>query len=124
MEEEKRTDFGYIKIHRNAIASCAALAAEEIGGVKVVPRTVFYKVLNWITKGRWPSHKAGVRVEFGNRNEVGITISIFIEYGLNIPEIASSVQENVKKTVERTTGLYLSDVDVKVKGIIFNSRQG
>ena len=118
MEEEKRTDFGAVKIHKNAIASCACLAAQEVGGVRPVPRTIFLKAIGWIARGKIDPQS--VKVEFGSHNDIKITISIAIEYGLNFPDVAAAVQENVKKTVEKTTGLYLTDVDVKVKGICVN----
>ncbi|MFH1848429.1 MAG: Asp23/Gls24 family envelope stress response protein [Candidatus Omnitrophota bacterium] len=115
VQEEKRTDFGTVKIHQSAVASCAMLAAKEVGGVLPVPRTILLKVVSWLTKGRFCQES--VKVEFGEHNEIKITISIAVQYGLNIPEVASAVQESIKKTVEKTTGLYLTDVDVKVKGV-------
>ena len=115
MQEDKRTDFGAVKIHNSAIASCAMIAAQEVAGAKPIPRNLLLKALNWISRGKIAPQS--VKVEFGSHNDIKITISIAIEYGLNFPDTATAVQENIKKIVEKTTGLYLTDVDVKVRGI-------
>jgi uncharacterized alkaline shock family protein YloU len=44
-------------------------------------------------------------------------VSIIVDYGVDIPRIADEVQENVKRSVEKMTGLVLSEVDVIVEGV-------
>lgn len=114
-QEEKRTDYGLIKIHKNVIAEIASMAAKEVVGVNRISTDLFTKLLNLLTKGkiiRYP-----VKIEFRENNEVAICISIVVNYGVNIPEVAGSVQENIKKAVEKMTGLYPTDIHIKVKGV-------
>ena len=44
-------------------------------------------------------------------------VTVAVEYGINIPEVISLVQENVKKTVEAMTGLNVEAVNVNVQNI-------
>jgi len=44
-------------------------------------------------------------------------VYITVEYGLDVTRIADDVQENVKRIVEKMTGLVLSGVDVVVEGV-------
>ena len=46
-----------------------------------------------------------------------IELTVAVEYGINIPEVISLVQENVKKTVEAMTGLNVEAVNVNVQNI-------
>ena len=50
-------------------------------------------------------------------SEVKLTVSIIVEYGIDIPRAADEVQENVKRAVEKMTGLVLAEVDVVVEGV-------
>ncbi|MFH0764242.1 MAG: Asp23/Gls24 family envelope stress response protein [Candidatus Omnitrophota bacterium] len=50
-------------------------------------------------------------------SEVKLTVSIIVEYGIDIPRVADEVQENVKRAVEKMTGLVLAEVDVVVEGV-------
>ena len=52
-------------------------------------------------------------------NKVKVDISIVVEYGSPVPDVAHSIQENVKKTVETMSGLEVSHVDVHIQGVSF-----
>ena len=46
-----------------------------------------------------------------------IELNVAVEYGMRIPEVVASVQENVKRTVEAMTGLKVDKVNVNVQNI-------
>ena len=50
---------------------------------------------------------------------IKVDISIVVEYGSPVPDVAHSIQENVKKAVETMSGLDVHTVDVHVTGISF-----
>jgi len=50
-------------------------------------------------------------------NEIKISVYIVVTYGVNIPYVAGQVQENVRRNVEKMTGLTLSEVDVSIQGV-------
>lgn len=112
---DRATDLGVVRINNNAIMAIASIAAMEIRGV--------YKIGGGIRKAlcdilKKPGTK-GVRIEMKD-NEVKLTVSIIVEYGVDIPRIADEVQENVKRAVEKMAGLALSEVDVIVEGVHSN----
>lgn len=114
-QEEKRTDYGLIKIHKNVIAEIAAMAIKEVEGVSRISADLFTRALNSLTKGKIVRYP--VKIVFKENNEVEICISIIVNYGVSIPDVAAKVQENIKKTVEKMTGLYAADIHIKVKGV-------
>lgn len=111
--DESRTDLGAIRIHKNVIASIAALAALETAGVKRIGGDFKSGLLQLIGN----KNLAAIRVEFGKNEEVKVEIPLVIKYGFNIPEASSKVQENVRLALEKMTNLSLKDINVNVQGI-------
>jgi uncharacterized alkaline shock family protein YloU len=110
---DAHTDLGIIKIHRNVIASIAAIAAIEIEGVKEVgesKKNVFLSLLD--KKGA-----KGIKVEIDKNEEVKVVIPVTIRYGFNIPDIANKVQENVRTNLEKMTNLSIKDININVQGV-------
>lgn len=114
-QEERRTDYGLIKIHKNVIAQIAAMAAKEVEGVNRISLNIVSKALSVLSNGK--IRREAVKINFKENNEVELCISIVVNYGVNIPEAAAKVQENVKSTIEKMTGLSASDVHIKIKGV-------
>ena len=44
-------------------------------------------------------------------------VSIIVEYGARIPDVAFEIQNRVKKSVENMTGLKVTEVNVHVQGV-------
>lgn len=107
----KKTDFGIVKIHNKVICSVASIAAGEVKGVSGMFLSPL-KGLSGLFKKQ--SYGKGVKLEFGDNNDVNISIYIVVEYGANIPYISTLVQEKVKKRVEEFTGLTVNEVEVNV----------
>ena len=112
-EERTDTDLGAIKIHKNVIASIAAMAATEVDGVKRIGRDLTSGIMELVGKKSLSS----IRVNFDKNEEVKIEIPLVVKYGFNIPEVASRAQENVRNALEKMTNLTLKDVDINVQGI-------
>ena len=117
MEEERevRNDLGTVRINNEVVAVIAGMAATEIPGVTCMNEGI----VGGITEifGKKGADK-GVKVEIGEK-EVTITLSIVVKYGVQIPEVALHIQQNVKKQVEKMSGLSVSKVNVNVGGIHF-----
>ena len=111
--EEERTDLGSIRIHKNVIASIAAIATVEIDGVKRVGGNFKSGILELIGKGILPV----ISVVINKNEEVKIEIPLVIKFGFNIPEVANKVQENVRNCLDKMTNLSIRDIDVNVQGI-------
>ena len=112
-KDESRTDLGMIKIHKNVVASIAAIAAGEIEGVKRIGGDFKSGILEMV--GR--KSLVAINVEVMKNEEVKIEIPLIIKYGFNVPDVASRVQENVRNSLEKMTNLSIKDINIKVQGI-------
>ncbi|MFC1804737.1 Asp23/Gls24 family envelope stress response protein [Candidatus Omnitrophota bacterium] len=112
-KEDTSTDLGNIRIHKNVVASVASLAATEIEGVKRIGGDFKSGILELI--GKKPNHS--IKVEIDKNDEVRVDIPLVIKYGANIPEVANSVQENVRYALEKMTNLLIKDVNINVQAI-------
>lgn len=113
--EEKGTEYGLVKIHRNVIAQVASIAALEVDGVSRISMGLFARFLSSMSAGK--IKREPIKIEFKENNEVSIQIGIVVNYGVNIPAVALNVQENIKKSTEKMIGLYPTEINIKVKGV-------
>jgi len=109
----RTTEFGAVKINNNAITTIASIAAMEIKGVSKVGGGIGKTLLDFMCK---KLSTKGVKI-IAVEDEIKLVVYITVEYGLDVTRIADDVQENVKRTVEKMTGLVLSGVDVVVEGV-------
>lgn len=112
-KEESRTDLGTVRIHKNVVASIAAIAALEIEGVKRIGGDLKSGILQLI--GKKPQFS--VKVDFDKNGEVKVDIPLIIKYGFNIPAVAGKVQESVRGALEKMTNLSIKDINLNVQGI-------
>ena len=110
---DRATDLGVVRINNEAITTIASIAAMEVkgvhrmsGGIKRALHEVFFQ----------KSVSGGVKISM-KESEVRLIVSIIVEYGVDIPRVADEVQDNVKRAVEKMTGLIMSEVDVIVDGV-------
>ncbi len=110
---ERSTDLGVVRINNDAITTIASIASMEIKGVHKMGGGIGKTLVEALFR---KSGTRGVRIQMRD-NEVKLTVSLIVEYGVDIPRIADEVQENVKRAVEKMAGLVLSEVDVVVEGV-------
>lgn len=108
-------DMGIVKISDEVVGVIAGLATTEIKGI-VGMSTGPVGGITQILTGKKNLSK-GVKVTVGE-NSATIDLSVVIEYGVRIPEVALKVQENVKRAVESMTGLTVSAVNIHVQNIL------
>lgn len=111
--KEKKMELGVLKINNDVLASIAKNAAMEVNGVmgtKNNPFSIFSSLINAGYNNR------GIKLNVVN-NEVKITLDIIVQYGLDIPGTASSVQESVKTAIEEMTGLTVCEVNINISDI-------
>ena len=87
---------GSIQIAPEVIEIIAGLATVEVKGVAGMSGGLAGGIAELL--GRKNLSK-GVKVEVGQR-EAAIDVSVIIEYGNRIPEVASDIQHNVKQAIE------------------------
>ena len=98
------------------VAQYAAEAALQIDGVYEL-KPSFAVALK--EKSGVVHEGKGVRVVFGDSGKENVSITVYpvIYYGMVIPEVAWSIQEKVKKDIERYTGIIVDEVFVKVSRV-------
>lgn len=110
-------DQGTIKISEDVVASIAALAATETEGVGGLAAGLTAEIASLLGK---KSQNKGVRVQLGEQDTVGVELSILVEFGKSVGEVALAVQKAVKAAVESMTGLKTAVVNVIVSGVTFD----
>jgi len=114
MGKEIINSLGKIDISEEVISAIAgATAVECYGLVGMASRKItdgFADLLGRENLAR------GVVVSI-NGNEVVIDLYIVVGYGVKISEVAASVMERVRYTIEKLTGLNVSQVNVNVQGV-------
>ncbi|MCC3379722.1 Asp23/Gls24 family envelope stress response protein [Paenibacillus farraposensis] len=117
--EFERTEIGEIQIAPEVIEVIAGLATVEVQGVAGMSGGFaggFAELL-----GRKNLSK-GVKVEVGQR-EAAVDVSVIIEYGNRLPEVAAAIQHNVKRSIETMTGLNVVEVNVQIHDVQFKNAE-
>jgi uncharacterized alkaline shock family protein YloU len=115
----EKTDIGSIQIAPEVIEIIAGLATVEVNGVAGMSGGFAGGIAELL--GRKNLSK-GVKVEVGQR-EAAVDVSIIIEYGHRIPEVASDIQQNVKNAIESMTGLHVVEVNVHIHDVHFKGQE-
>ncbi|MCU6795955.1 MULTISPECIES: Asp23/Gls24 family envelope stress response protein [Paenibacillus] len=113
----EKTEMGTIQIAPEVIEIIAGMATIEVPGVAGMSGGFAGGIAELL--GRKNLSK-GVKVEVGQR-EAAVDVSIVIEFGTRIPEVASGVQLNVKNAIESMTGLSVKEVNVHIHDVIFKT---
>ena len=107
-------DLGEIFVSNNVIAEIAgAVAAKCYGVVGMATRS---KKDGLVSLVRPEAVTKGIGVSVSNDGIV-IDMHVIIEYGMNINYICRSIVNRVRYTIEKTVGLKVNRVNVRVEGI-------
>lgn len=109
-------NMGTIKIANEVVAIIASLAASEVEGVASMSGGVGSGIAEIL------GHRKGVRVETGDE-ECVVDLSVIIDYGSSIPDVAENVQKNVKEAIESMTGLNAVEINIHVQGVHFPNEE-
>lgn len=111
----ERTDLGSIQIAPEVIEIIAGMATIDVDGVAGMSGGIGGGIAELL--GRKNLSK-GVRVEVGQR-EAAVDVSIIVKYGFRIPELAHTIQKNVKNAIYSMTGLQVIEVNVHIHDVHF-----
>jgi uncharacterized alkaline shock family protein YloU len=109
---------GRTSIADAVVQKIASIAAREVSGVHALggSATRAMVAIRERIPGASQSHGQGVGVEVGER-QTAIDLDMVVEYGVAIPDLSNSVRRNVTSTVERMTGLEVTEVNVAVNDV-------
>ena len=104
---------GCVKIADDVVAIIASLAASEVDGVSAMGGDITNELMSKVGMKKLTK---GVKVDIIN-NVVTVDLMVVLRYEVNILEASRLIQKKVKTAVENTTGLTVSDVNVRITGI-------
>jgi uncharacterized alkaline shock family protein YloU len=109
------TDEAGIIISDEVVAQIAGEAAANVKGVNSMSANGLGEMVGIKTKG--------IKVQVDTKDTV-IDVSIIVDYGTRIQDLAWEVQNKVKTEVEMMTGLNVTAVNVHVQGINIPKNKG
>jgi len=117
--EKLSSELGSTTIADAVVTKIASIAAREVGGVHNLGGGTA-RAIGGITRsvGIGDERMQGVAVEVGER-EAAVDLTVVVEYGESIPEIAKTLRENITRRVEGMTGLTVTEVNVSVNDLYF-----
>jgi len=113
------TSQGKTSIADGVVSKIAGIAAREVSGVYKLgggTARAFGAIRERIPGSSGPSVSQGVAVEVGER-QAAVDLDVVVEYGVSIPNLAQAIRRNVIGSVERMTGLEVTEVNVSVDDI-------
>jgi uncharacterized alkaline shock family protein YloU len=113
VKPEVNNEFGAIRIADEVVATVAGLAAADVEGVASMSGGWSTDLVEKLGKRNFGK---GIKVEVID-DETKIDIYIVVEFGYQIPEVAETVQKEVKMAVETMTGLAVTAVNVHIVGV-------
>ena len=111
----KKGTLGSVRIADEVVSIIAGLAATEGSGIEGMSGGLVGGIAEMLGRKNFAK---GVKVEVGEK-EAAVDLYIIVKYGVRIPDVALSVQENVKQAIETMTGLSVVEVNVHVQGVGF-----
>jgi uncharacterized alkaline shock family protein YloU len=109
---------GTTSIADTVVSKIAGIAAKDVSGVYTLGGSAsraLGAVRERIPGGR-VNHSQGVSVEVGE-TQAAVDIDMIAEYGVAIADLAASVRRNVIASIERMTGLGVTEVNISVADI-------
>ena len=115
---------GSTLIGDSVVSTIAGLAAREVEGVDMGSggtSRAAEGILERVTGSQGLSR--GISVEIG-KVETAIDLTMAVEYGRNILQLAEMVRDKITERVETLTGLRVVELNVTVSDIIFPEEEG
>lgn len=115
--ETFKGNLGAIRISDSAIATLVSIAVLKVPKVVDLGGSFFDYIIESIGElfGKRFKEK-GVKVNLGEK-EVSIEISAVVEFGADIGEVGSQIQERIRDAVENMTGLVVSEINVNITSV-------
>lgn len=106
-------EYGNVNISDEVIGIITNIAASDIDGVSL-QGSFAGEIAEILGKKNLTK---GVRVSITENNEVQVDLSVVVDFGVIIPDVAWKVQESVKTAIENMTELKVLDINIHVQGI-------
>ena len=104
------------------MSKIAGIAAREVSGVHALGGGAARAVgaLRERIPGSSTNHAQGVSVEVGER-QAAVDVQLVAEYGVSLADLATGIRRNVISSIERMTGLEVTEVNVEIQDVHLES---
>ncbi|MDF9714752.1 Asp23/Gls24 family envelope stress response protein [Nocardioides sp. ChNu-153] len=118
------SEAGRTSIADTVVSKIAGIAARDISGVHDLGGGTARAVgaLRERIPGSRTNLSQGVSVEVGER-QAAVDLDIVAEYGVAIADLAAAIRRNVISSVERMTGLEVTEVNITVHDVFLDDGQ-
>ncbi len=110
---------GKIEIAPEVIEVIAGIAASEIDGVATMRGNFAAGVVERLGK---KNHGKGIRVDLSD-NQIKIDVYCILNFGVSIPKVAQSIQENIRQALYNMTGLETDEVNIHIVNVNFETQK-
>ena len=119
-----QTERGTTTIQDTVVSKVAGIAAQEVEGVRMGGGTsqAVGRIMSSVPGVGSQSESRGVSVEVGEV-EAAVDLSMRVEYGRAIHQVAEAVRRNVIRRVENLVGLRVTEVNITVNDIFFPQQE-
>ncbi len=107
---------GKTSIDDTVVAKIAGMAAREIPGVHDIGGPAQRAIGGVVQRITGTAGGLGVGVEVGQQ-ETAVDLSLIVDYGQPIPEVANQVRQNIINQIESLTGLRVKEVNITVNDV-------
>ncbi|MBA3488803.1 MAG: Asp23/Gls24 family envelope stress response protein [Longispora sp.] len=117
-EQGLQSSQGTTSIAETVVSKIAGIAAKDVSGVHALGGSAS-RVLGAVREripGARVNHSQGVSVEVGE-TQAAVDIDMIAEYGVAITDLAAGVRRNVIASIERMTGLEVTEVNISIADI-------
>ncbi len=124
-ESPLKTERGTTTIQDGVVSQVAGIAAQEVDGVRMGSggtSQAVGSIMSAVPGVDSGSQSRGVSVEVGEV-EAAVDLSVNVEYGRSISQVAEAVRTNVIRRVENLLGLRVTEVNIAVNNIFFPQQQ-
>jgi len=125
-ESPLKTERGSTTIQDGVVSKVAGIAAQEVEGVRTggggASEAVGGRLLSAVPGVDSASQSRGVSVEVGEV-EAAVDLTMTVEYGRTIHQVAEAVRSNVIRRVENLVGLRVTEVNIAVNDIFFPQQE-
>ena len=119
-----QTERGTTTIQDGVVSKVAGIAAQEVEGVRMGggASQAVGSIMSAVPGVSSGSESRGVSVEVGEV-EAAVDLTMNVEYGRTIHQIAEAVRRNVIRRVENLVGLRVTEVNITVNDIFFPQQE-
>lgn len=113
-ETNKMNTLGEIEVAPEVLEVIAGIAANEVDGVHAMQGKFTQKMKNVFGK---TNHKKGIHLV---SDEEGLKVEIYcyFNFGVNVPEVAKTIQQRVREQVLHMTDIELAEVNIHIADIV------